>query len=187
MKEIEILVEVYDNIQYIKDALKKYQYVGKKHIIDEYYYDPKRKDLQPDENNRLLHCLRLRNKNGEYYITYKDDIFENGKWIYSDEYETEVKSIEILREILQKLGLKKFIEIDNIKEIYKSKKYEIVIENVKNLGVFLEVEHCGDSEINVKIIKKEIQEFINSLNIKVSDELNMGKPEMYLRKKGINI
>ena len=187
MKEIEILVEVYDDIQNIKNALKKFEYIGTKHTIDEYYYDPKRDDLKPDENNKLSHCLRLRNKNNEYYITYKDDIFDNEKWIYSNEYETKIESIDILKEIFEKIGLKKFIEIDNIKEIYKFDKYEIVLENVKKLGNFLEVEYCSDSDNDVNIVKNEIQEFINSLNIKTSEELNMGKPEMYLRKNGINI
>ena len=28
-----------------------------------------------------------------YLITYKDDIFENGKWLYSDEYETKIESL----------------------------------------------------------------------------------------------
>ena len=187
MKEIEILVEVYDSIQNVKEKLNGLEYIGEKHIIDEYYYDPKRDDLKPDINNRLLHCLRLRNKNNEYFITYKDDVFENDKWIYSNEYETKVDSIEMLREIFNKIGLKQFIEINNIKEIYKSDKYEISLERVKNLGNFLEVEYCTDNDIDIIEIKNEIQQFINNLNIKTSEELNMGKPEMYLRKNGINI
>ena len=33
------------------------------------------------------------------YITYKDDVFENNTWLYSNEYETEIKDIEVLKEI----------------------------------------------------------------------------------------
>jgi predicted adenylyl cyclase CyaB len=187
MKEIEILVEVYDDIQTIKNALKNYDYIGLKHTIDEYYYDPKREDLKPDNNNQLSHCLRLRSKNNDYLITYKDDVFENGKWLYSNEYETRIESKEVLKEILDKLGLKKLIEIDNEKEIYKTDKYEIALENVKDLGLFMEVEYCTSDDVDVDKIKNEIQLFIDSLNIKVSKELNMGKPEMYLRKHNIRI
>ena len=187
MKEIEILVEVYDEIKKIKKSLKDFEYIGLKHTIDEYYYDPKRKNLKPDKDNQLSHCLRLRSKNNDYYITYKDDIFDNGKWLYSNEYETKVESVEMLREIFKRLGLKKFIEIDNEKEIYKSDKYEIAIENVKGLGIFMEVEYCTNKDVDITNIKKEIQDFIDSLNINVSEELNMGKPEMYLRKYNIII
>ncbi len=187
MKEIEILVEVYDDINIIKEKLKDYKYIGLKETVDEYYYDPQRDELKPDSNNQLSHCLRLRRNNNDYSITYKDDIFENNKWLYSNEYETKVESIDITREIFKKLGLKKFIEIDNKKETYKYKEYEIVIEDVKNLGLFMEVEYCTNEDIDIKKKKEEIQEFIDNLEINVSKELNMGKPEMYMRKFNIII
>ena len=187
MKEIEILVEVYDDIDKIKEVLKKFEYIGLKHTVDEYYYDPKREELKPDENNQLSHCLRLRRKNNDYSITYKDDVFKDNKWLYSNEYETRVESIDMVKEIFQRLGLRKFIEIDNEKEIYNTEKYEIAIEKVKDLGLFMEVEYCTNDDVDVEAIKKEIQDFIDSLNIKVSEELQMGKPEMYMRKNNIHI
>ncbi len=187
MKEIEILVEVYDDIDHIKDVFKDFKYVGLKRVIDEYYYDPKRDELKPDKDNQLNHCLRLRTKNDDYSITYKDDVFDKGKWLYSNEYETNIDNINMLREIFKRLGLIKFIEIDNSKETYTYNDYEIVIENVKDLGLFMEVEYCTDLDVDVKEIKKEIQQFIDSLGIKVSKELNMGKPEMYMRKHNIKI
>ena len=188
MKEIEILVEVYDDINIVKKVFDKYEYVGLKHIIDEYYYDPKRNDLKPDINNQLSNCLRLRNKNNEYFITYKNDVFDElGKWLYSNEYETKLESIDIIKEIFSKLGLKKFIEIDSEKETYKTDNYEITLESVKELGLFIEIEYSTNEDVDIKYIKREIQTFIDNLNINVSDELNMGKPEMYLRKHNIKI
>ena len=187
MKEIEILVEVYDDINNVKEKLKKLEYIGLKHTIDEYYYDPKRDELKPDENNQLNHCLRLRTKDNEYCITYKDDVFDNDIWLYSNEYETKIENIDITREIFNKLGLKKFIEIDNKKETYKYNDYEIVIEDVKDLGLFMEVEYCTDDDVDIKKIKNEIQLFIDSLELNVSEELNIGKPEMYMKKHNINI
>ena len=182
MKEIEILVEVYSSIDEIKNILNKFDYKGSKEVIDEYYYDPNKDDLKPDKDNKLYKCLRLRQKANEFFITYKDDIFDNGKWLYSNEYETKVESIDITRNILNKLGYIKFIEINNKKSIYEYDKYEITLEEVKDLGLFLEVEYCTSDDVDVKKIKKEIQEFIDSLNINVSEELGMGKPELYLNR-----
>lgn len=187
MKEIEILVEVYDDIKKIKEIFKKFQYVGLKKTVDEYYYDPLRDTLKPDKTGGLNHCLRLRTKNDEYSITYKDDVFDNGKWLYSDEYETKVESITLVKNIFDRLGLVKFMEIDNDKETYIFEDYEIVIENVKDLGLFMEVEYCTNEDVDVKEIKNKIQDFINSLGINVSEELNMGKPEMYMKKHNIVI
>ncbi len=187
MKEIEILVEVFDDINKAKEILKKFDHKGLMHTIDEYYYDPKRETLKPDKNNQLSHCLRLRSKNNEYSITYKDDVFENNKWLYSNEYETKIESVEMLRQIFERLGLKKFIEINNEKDIYKSSKYEIALENVKDLGVFLEVEYCTNEDVDVNKIREEIKDFMKDLNLNISEELNMGKPEMFLRKNNIII
>lgn len=187
MKEIEVLVEVYEDLSKMKKILSKFNYQGTKKIIDEYYYDPKRKTLKPDKNNKIFHCLRTRQKNNEYLVTYKDDIYKRGKWIYSNEYETKVESLDTMKEIFEKIGLVKFIEINNEKETYTTDKYEIVLENVKDLGIFLEVEYCTTDDVDVIEIKKEIQKFIDSLNIKVSEELNMGKPEMYLKKYNIKL
>ena len=187
MKEIEILVRVNDNIDKVKDILKQYKRVGLKHTIDEYYYDPKRKNLKPDKDNQLSHCLRLRSKNKDYYITYKDDVFKDGKWLYSNEYETKVESIKVLKQIFKKLGLKKFITINNKKEIYLTDKYEIALEDVKDLGLFLEVEYSTNEDVSVEKVKEEIQKFIDNLGINVSEELTMGKPELYMRTHNINI
>lgn len=186
MKEIEILVEVKDDIDTVKNKLKDFEYVGLNHTIDEYYYDPLRDDLKPDNNNQLANCLRLRAKNDNYYVTYKNDVFEGEKWLYSNEYETKIESIEMMKEVFERLGLKKFLEIDNNKEIYKTDKYEIALEDVKDLGIFLEVEYCTDEDVDVSKIKEEIQKFIDKLEINVSEELNMGKPEMYMHKHNIS-
>lgn len=185
MKEIEILVKLNDDINNVAKVFEQFEYIGTELVIDEYYYDPKRPDLKPDINNQLTACLRLRKKGGQNVITYKDDVFENGKWLYSNEYETEIESIQVLKEILYKLGLKELLTIKNTKKVYKHDKYEIVLEDVENLGYFMEVEYCTEDDVDVKEVKSEIRNFINSLNLKASEELNVGKPEMMLRKNKI--
>jgi predicted adenylyl cyclase CyaB len=187
MKEIEILVEVYEDSDIIKKKFSNFKHIGVRRTIDEYYYDPLRKELKPNKDNGLNHCLRLRNKDNIYSITYKDDVFENGKWLYSNEYETNIDNIDIVREIFSKLGLKKLLVIDNNKDTYIYNNYEIVLEDVKDLGLFMEVEYSTNEDVDVIKIKNEIQTFIDKLDIKVSKELNIGKPEMFIRKHNIKI
>lgn len=93
----------------------------------------------------------------------------------------------MIKEIFDRLGLIKFIEIDNKKETYTYGDYEIVIEDVKDLGIFMEVEYCTNDDVDVLKIKNEIQKFIDDLNLNVSKELNMGKPEMYIKKQNIKL
>lgn len=183
MKEIEILVEVYESENEALEKLKKYEFIGIKKTIDIYYYDPLRENLKPNENNQLNECFRLRKKAEEYFICYKIDKFdENKKWLYSDEYETNIGSFEEASNIIKRLGLKELLRIENEKHTYVFGDYEIVLEKVKDLGLFLEVEFCCENDCDISKIKFELQEIINNLNIKVSEELNMGKPEMILGK-----
>ena len=186
MKEIEILVKLYTDVEECKEKFKKYEFVGEKQTIDVYYYDPLRDNLKPDVNNQINECLRLRTKGNQSFITYKVDHFDdNAIWLYSDEYETEVKDLKQVQSIIELLGLKKLLTIDNKKTIYKTDIYEIALEEVKDLGNFMEVEFCTNEDVDIISVKNEINKFIDNLNIKVSEELNMGKPEMMLKKMGV--
>ena len=93
----------------------------------------------------------------------------------------------MLNNIINKLGFKELLTIHNSKRTYETGKYEIVLETVKDLGYFLEVEYCTNEDVDVKEVKKDIQSFIDSLGLNVSEELNMGKPEMMIRKHNIII
>lgn len=93
----------------------------------------------------------------------------------------------MVTEILKRLGLKELLTIHNSKRTYKTDSYEVVFETVKDLGYFLEVEYCTNEDVDVGLIKDQIQKFIDSLGIKVSSELNMGKPEMMIKKFKIEV
>ena len=188
MKEIEILVEVYSPVEEVIGVLNKFEYLGNKETIDTYYYDPLRNNLKPNDKNQINECLRLRTKDNINSITYKVDKFDNdGKWLYSDEYETTVDDMLMITKIFNKLGLCELLTIHNSKRTYKYNDYEIVFETVKDLGYFIEVEYCTNEDIDIKEKKEEIQKFIDSLGLKVSEELNMGKPEMMINKLNIKI
>ncbi|OGG48898.1 hypothetical protein A3G63_01320 [Candidatus Kaiserbacteria bacterium RIFCSPLOWO2_12_FULL_52_8] len=184
-REVEILVEIHEKKKKALQKLHELKFLGNKKTLDTYYYDPKRNELKPDPSGQLKQCLRIRDKDGESSIAYKVDRFDKkGVWLYSDEYETKVDDYKKIDEIFKKLGFKELIRIKNIKSTFTSKSYEIVLEDVKGLGLFMEVErhHVRRTE-NVSNVKKEILNWIQSLGIKVSLELTMGKPELMLRKK----
>ena len=154
--------------------------------MDIYYYDENRIELKPDSNFRITKCFRVRKKDDKSYITYKDDVFDtNGIWLYSNEEETEIIDYNVIRNIIKKLGFKKLVTVDMVKYFFETSDYNIAIEDVKKLGYFLEVESKNRSCSDVISEKKKIQSFLSSLNIKLSDEVNSGKPELLLKKLGI--
>ena len=184
MKEIEVLKELYTDIETSKNKLNNSTYVGCQTTIDTYYYDPLRNNLKPNESNQLKECFRTRKKHNKYYITYKIDKYdEEGKWLYSDEYETLIGSIKVIEQIIKQLGLKELLTIKNKKTEYINDGYSIVLEEVENLGNFIEVEKCTDEDIDVKREKQRIDKFMKGLNLETSQELYLGKPEMMLKKQ----
>lgn len=183
-KEIEVLVELSTNIDEAKRILSKFEFIGSKETIDHYYYDPLRDNLKLNKNGKLMECCRIRIKNNQCFVTYKVDIYENNLWKYSNEHETKCENANSLKNIFENLGLQELITIENIKHTYITSKYELVLEEVKGLGHYLEVEYSqADYNESVDEIKQEIHEFINNLGLSVGEELNSGKPELLLLKK----
>ena len=80
------------------------------------------------------------------------------------------------------LGLKELIKVHDRRNIYKYKDFEIELEDIEGLGIFIEVEKMStlDNEIE---IKEEIRDFIRSLKLKNVKELNIGKNQYLISKK----
>jgi predicted adenylyl cyclase CyaB len=187
-KEVEILVEVFDTKKNALKKLEDFKFLGNKKTLDIYLFDPKRNDLKPDKNGQLKNCLRVRNKDEKTSIAYKVDYFdEKGIWLYSDEYEIEASNFKNTLDIFKKLGYEELVKIKNTKSTFINDDYEIVLEDVNNLGIFMEVErHNVGQKEDIVNIKKEIWNWIQKLGIKVGLELTMGKPELMLRKLKMN-
>ena len=184
MKEIEILIEVKSTKEEALKALEQFESHGIKKTLDVYFSDPLRKDLQPDDTGRLMASFRLRTKDGKNSLAYKVDHFNDAEWSHSDEYETEFNDFESMSHVIEKLGLVELIRIDNEKHTFVTDEYEIVLEDVKDLGLFMEVEKLAQvSDDKVFETKQEIRDFLQSLGIHLGEEQNAGKPELMLRKR----
>lgn len=184
MKEIEILVQVFASKKTVLKSLKRFEFKGIKKTKDVYFFDPLRDSLKVKDKIFPKEWFRVRRKDNKAYITYKVDVFNKDKWTHSNEYEMEVGDFSIANQIVKRLGLKELIVVDNMKHTYETKDYEIVFEEVKGLGLFLEVEKLNvKCNANVKKIKKKIQWFIDRLGFKVSPDVNIGKPELMLKSR----
>lgn len=184
MLEIEILVQVKNSLSEARKILSGLKLEGMFEVVDTYYFDPLRKELKPGDNGRLIRSFRLRRKKDKYFLTYKVDNFDNDLWVNSDEHETEVGEYNVTKKILEHLGLQELVVVTNQKYIYEAGDYEIVLEDVKGLGIFLEVEYKKEvSDQDTSQIKANIWTFIGSLGLSIGEEMNAGKPELLLAKK----
>lgn len=181
-KEIEILAEVRDSKKKILQVLNKFTPKGAKKTVDVYYCDPLRTDLLPNNKKRLEKCFRIRNSGDLFHITYKSDYFnKHDIWQYSDEYVSTADHKDIYK-IIDMLGLQVMATLRSTKHYYVHNNYEIVFEEVENLGNFIEVEVIKVGKKSIKKYKEDIKKFVNSFGLSVGEELNVGKPELYLRR-----
>lgn len=157
--EIELKFKVEKPEVFEEFLNKEAEYVGEKHIVDTYY-------TPAHENYAALYppakWFRVRNFNGNTKLTYKFHHHDNaGKQTYTDEFETNVESGEVITEILQLLDMKELTIIDKLRKIWNYKDYEIGIDTVKNLGNFVEIELKKKIESSeAERIKQEMVEFI---------------------------
>lgn len=183
MKEIEVVVAVENSKEEIIEILSRFDYKGEKEIHDTYYYDPLRKNLQPEDDLRLNETFRVRKNKGKCFLTYKKQHFDGKLWIYSDEYETEIVDGDVIEKIINLLGFEILIQVNNKRRVYTYNEFEIELEDVENLGIFIEVEKLSKTAKDEMKIKEEIREFIRSLKLKNVRELNIGKNQCLLSQK----
>ena len=182
MKEIEVEVAFDNTKKEMIELLSKYEYLGEKEIYDIYYYDPLRDNLKPERDLRLNETFRIRKTDKGCYMTYKKQHFKGKLWIYSDEYEVVIENFETVKIIISMLGLEYLITVHNKRRVYRYNNFEIELEDVEGLGIFLEVERLSKDADETKV-KEEIRNFIRNLNLKNVRELNIGKNQYLLSQK----
>ena len=188
-QEVEILFRIKEDASIAKRNIIKFggKYIKTTKVVDTYFYNNFSSQFRPSIKGRLNGCLRIRVKDNKSFYTYKEDYFNNdGSWLYSDEYETEISDANSLKNALQKQGFKILTVVDSIKHYYIYTEYEICVEEVKSLGTFVEIEHNSNFLDDIEVAKQEIRNVMTAFEFNDFTELDSGKPELmihYKRKK----
>jgi len=154
--EIEIKAKIKD-FKPIKNKLKKIgaKRVGLKYQIDTYYLPYARKFSRAGRRVLRTRYDKLSGKarlESHYYFNQTTGL----------EHEVEVSDIKTLEKILSDLKCKKMAVVEKKREAYHCQNMEIVLDEVKGLGKFMEVEIIGiDSGKN----KKKIKDFYKKIGV----------------------
>jgi adenylate cyclase, class 2 len=155
--EIEIKATFEDKDK-VKAQLKKLgaQEEKQKHQVDEYYNHPQR------DTRKTSEYIRLRYKPGEnkgvfaYHVNIADGV--------TKEYETAVDNLEVFKQILQGLNFPLLGVVDKKRETFKLDEFSITLDDVKDIGNFIEIEVDGEeSEIAEK--KEVLAEMLEKIGI----------------------
>lgn len=178
-KEKEICVRVLDDFETIKNKLFDLGFsVQEDFYLEDIYFVKKGAAINEDNINELLSdYVLLRNRVGkEYLFTIKKKESLSVKSI-----KCPIKDFDLGYKFLEELGYKKILELKDHNILFTNGKNEIYVQDVDNLGVYVEIE-----QKNLKLKNNNgdtIDEMINNLN---SYQLNIDKNN-YFRKKAYDM
>lgn len=140
---IEVESKVFINpsrVEEIRAKIKKIgKYSGKELKVDD-YYTLESFEKYPEKS------FRIRKVDGYYIVNYKHPIsYKNGVHA-KNEVEFKTENVKDFLKTIKNLGFRKFIRKEKRCEIYKiEKNFQIELNNVKNLGWFVEIEYLTNA------------------------------------------
>jgi predicted adenylyl cyclase CyaB len=183
--EVEIKIPVSKaKFEKVKRLLsKKAKLLGISNQIDKYYDPPHRSfisDGYPQE------FLRLRKFGRKSFFTYKRGYWNRkGEHTHSDEYETIVDKAQQLEKVLLTLNFENFLTINKTRETYLvSKDFEVVLDKVKKLGYFIEVECLKTFGSREKAMDK-LYQYARDLKLDPEKRDSKGYVALLMEKKGL--
>lgn len=162
MKEIEIKVQL-ENSNKLTELLKREaKLIKEERQIDE-YFSPKENSFTAEDP--VKEWLRLRDENGVCSINYKYWHYDSaGRSNHCDEYETTIKNAQEMRSILTALKFDPIIVVDKARKSYLYGEYEVSIDEVKNLGSFVEIELKSTKEVDPQQATDAMIEFLQKFD-----------------------
>jgi len=136
-EEVEIKVVVKNPEEVEKKLHEMAEFKKERTQVDE-YFTPKHEDFFALK--RPLKYLRIRNEGDRHTFEYQFLHFEGSELIKTDEYETEIKDPEMMRQILEHLDMTHKVTVTKNRKYFHYKDFEVQIDFIKELGYFIEVE-----------------------------------------------
>ncbi|WKD01040.1 class IV adenylate cyclase [Borreliella americana] len=140
----------------IKLANKKFKFI-KEEIKTDIYYSNQKKIIRIRKLNTL-----------EKIVTFKKKILDNNNnnIEINKEIEFKIDSINNFLILIKELKFKKLYKKLKKSLIYQANNLNIEINEIKNLGFFLEIEKIIKNQNDIDLAKKEIDNIINQFGLK---------------------
>jgi adenylate cyclase class 2 len=125
------------------------------------------------------HFVRIRTENGVHKMTVKKPSKDFA--LAKLEFESKIENREEIEKALMIMGYNPVLRIKKIRQKAKYKEYEICIDEVEELGSFIEIEKMSDEDEGTVIA--ELQTLLFSLGIEKEDEVKKGYDILIFEKK----
>ncbi len=184
MKNIEITCEVFEKIEKIKKVLLEngFKYIETFTLDDIYMYNKENNQffLKDGKISDTL-IIRSVDNNNKQIICKKRKYDDEGLEISTEETVLKVKDIVDSEKFLNVLGYERYLRMIDTNYMYENEKYVAYIQEIKNLGIFLEIEIKNDNETIYDLIK-----YVKGFNLKIGSKFDIRKAEVLYNKNNID-
>ncbi|MFH1294957.1 MAG: class IV adenylate cyclase [Candidatus Aenigmatarchaeota archaeon] len=183
-KEIELKFPLSDKqFLEIKERLgKETRFVGASNQKDEYFNSPHRNFLEPEIP---IEWLSIRERDGKSVLNYKYwHRDEHGDFTHCDEFETVLESADQARKMFKALDFKSLITVEKKRLIFRRDGIEIALDDVKDLGYFIEVE-AKEGFSSIDQAKDALFNLCNELGVDLATRDIKGYPNLIMIKKDL--
>ena len=180
--ELEICVKCLNTKEEVIDKLQNQGFkIKEDFILKDIYYVKKDKVISLDNSNELLsNYVLIRQTLPKNVVCFKlkeKKFDELGNILNQSSCSCEVKDKQKAIIFIENLGYKELLKINDHNILMSNGKNEIYIQDVENLGVYLEMEQKNIYSTNDN--GKDIKEIINNLS---SYNLNIDKNNYFVKK-----
>jgi adenylate cyclase class 2 len=128
--------------------------------------------------------LRIRiQDDGTVILTAKKQIRKSEGGLVKIEHETIVQSADASRSILELMGYQEAVRVKKSRQTAHLKEYEICLDDIEGLGLFIELEQMGESD-DAPAIQKDMLDFLLSLGISADTQVKKGYDILMIEKNG---
>ena len=184
IKDVEITCEVYEEISTIIKALedKSFQYIEEFTLDDIYMQNEKTKEFAA-ENGKITDTLIIRyvGEDDKKIVCKRRKYNEKGFEISTEKSVTKIADIKEAENQLNMLGYTRFLNMIDKNYMYENNEYVAYIQDVKDLGIFLELEAKENKNADQSIEK--LINFVKSLNLNIGKKFDIRKADLLYSKQ----
>lgn len=161
--------------------------ISSKHQIDTVFLLPEQVDAPIAPGSKIMRVRDVLNpKTGELQQSLMTLKVEGQAKLVSDEYEFAVDDGNAARQMLTALGWQEIVTVDKVRLESKTKDYTICIDEVAELGLFIELEVLTEDSADVKNIQQQMCNFLKNLDIdgklwKIPYDTSIRNKNLYLK------
>lgn len=193
MKETEITVQVFSDIDSTRDRLKEmgYKCTEKYNMHDWYFSKYDTTELLSMKyidilNNSFL-IREICDPEPRCQLVYKKKLMDNNDNVIQEEkFKADVANSADAKNVLTMSGLNNWCYVKNDSEVYSNGKSEIVLQTIEDLGLFIEFEE--DESMSGMTEKEKFEhmvDIIKSLGLNLATDFSAKKVYMKFLKENI--